>query len=89
MGFSDSNNGLEYESILTVIALAAAISTDKLIIRSDSQLVVGQVNAKYESRDPRLAKYVTLVKQRLASFSAWKLEHVRRDCNERADALAV
>ena len=33
--------------------------------------------------------YVTLVKQRLASFLAWKLEHVSRDCNERADALAA
>ena len=35
-----------------------------------------------------MAKYVTLVKQRMASFSTWKLEHVSRDCNERANALA-
>ena len=63
--------------------------TDKLLIRSDSQLVVGQVNEKYESRDPRMEKYVSLVKQRLDSFSAWKLEHIPRDCNEKADALAA
>ena len=36
-----------------------------------------------------MAKYVILVKQHLASFLAWKLEHVPRDCNERADALAA
>ena len=36
-----------------------------------------------------MAKYVTLVKQRLASFSTWKLEHVPRDSNEKADALVV
>ena len=36
-----------------------------------------------------MAKYVTLVKQRLANFSTWKLEHVPKDSNERADALAV
>ena len=36
-----------------------------------------------------MAKYVTMVKQRLAGFSTWKLEHVPRDFNERADALAV
>ena len=36
-----------------------------------------------------MAKYVSLVKQRLGSFSAWKLEHIPRDCNEKADALAV
>ena len=89
LGFSASNNESEYEAILAEIELAVAISADKLIIRSDSQLVVGQVNTEYESRDPRMAKYVTLVKQCLASFSAWKFEHVPRDYNERADALAV
>ena len=65
------------------------LSTDKLIIRSDSQLVVGQVNVEYESKDPRMAKYVTLVKQRLACFSTWKLEHVPKDSNEKVDALAA
>ena len=73
LGFSASNNESEYEVILAGIELAATLSADKLIIRSDSQLVVGQVNVEFESRDPRMAKYVTLVKQRLGSFSAWKL----------------
>ena len=36
-----------------------------------------------------MAKYVTLVKQRLGSFSAWKLKHIPRDCNEKADALVT
>ena len=89
LGFSASNNELEYEAILVGIELTATISADKLIIRSDSQLVVGQVNAEYQSRDPLMAKYVILVKQRLASFSTWKLEHVPRDYKERADALAA
>ena len=89
LGFSTSNNESEYEAILTGIELAATVSTDKLLIRSYSQLVVGQVNEEYESRDPRMAKYVSLVKQPLGSFSAWKLEHIPRDCNEKADTLAA
>ena len=36
-----------------------------------------------------MAKYVTLVKQYLGSFSAWKLEHIPGDCNEKADALST
>ena len=36
-----------------------------------------------------MAKYVSLVKQRLGSFSAWKLEHIPRDYNEKADVLAT
>ena len=89
MSFNASNNKSEYEAILARIELAATVSADKLLIRSDSQLVVGQVNKEYELRDPRMAKYVSLVKQLLCSFLAWRLEHIPRDYNEKADALAT
>ena len=36
-----------------------------------------------------MVKYVSLVKQRLESFTTWKLEHILRDSNEKADALAA
>ena len=36
-----------------------------------------------------MEKYVSLVKQRLCSFSAWRLEHILKDYNEKADALAA
>ena len=36
-----------------------------------------------------MVKYVSLVKQRLGSFVAWKLDHILRDSNEKADALAA
>ena len=89
LGFIASNNESEYEAILVGIELAATVSADKLLIQSDSKLVVGQVNAEYESRDPRMAKYVSLVKQCLGSLEAWKLKRILRDCNEEADALAA
>ena len=65
------------------------MGADSLSIQSDSHLVVGQVNVEFESRDPRMTKYASLVKQKLNTLSGWKLEHVPRDCNERADALAA
>ena len=71
------------------LELALIVGADSLSIRSDSQLVVGQVNVEFESRDPRIAKYASLVKQKLSALSTWKLEHVPRDYNERVDALAV
>ena len=71
------------------IELVTALSADKILIHNDSQLVVVQVNAEYESKDPRMAKYVVLVKQRLAGFSTWKLEHVSKDSNEKENALTV
>ena len=89
LGFNASNNESESEVILAGIELAATGLADRLLIRSDSQLVVGQVNEEYESRDPQMEKYVPLVKQRLGILEAWKLEHIPKDCNEKADALVA
>ena len=36
-----------------------------------------------------MIRYASLVKQQLGRFEAWKLEHIPRDSNEKADALAV
>ena len=89
LGFSASNNKSEYKAMIAGLELALAVGADSLLIRSDSHLVVGQVNAEFESREPRMEKYASIVKQKLSTLSAWKLEHVPRDCNERADALAT
>ena len=36
-----------------------------------------------------MEKYVSMVKQHLGSFSTWKLEHIPRVCNEKANALVA
>ena len=36
-----------------------------------------------------MTKYVSLVNLQLGSFVAWQLEHVPRDSNEKANALAA
>ena len=38
-------------------------------------------------QDQRMIKYVCLVKLRLESFAAWKLEHIPRGSNEMVYAL--
>ena len=71
------------------LELVLIVGANSLLIRSDSQLVVGKVNVELESREPRMAKYASLVKQKLSTLTTWKLEHVPRDSNERANALAA
>ena len=56
LGFSAFNNESEYEAIIAGLDLALAVGANSLLIRSDSQLVVGQVNAEFESREPQMAK---------------------------------
>ena len=83
LDFPASNNEIEYEEILARFDLTKFVSSKKLIIRNDSQLVVGWVNGEYETRDQRMVKYASLVRKQLRSFTAWKLEHIRRDSNKR------
>ena len=40
-------------------------------------------------RDQRMVRYASLVKKRLESFGAWKLEHISRDLNEKVDVMAA
>ena len=89
LGFSASNNESEYEAMIAGLELALAMGANSLLIRSDSQLVVGQVNVEFKSKEPQMEKYASLVKQKLSTLTTWKLEHVPRVSNERADALAV
>ena len=89
LDFPASNNEAKYEAILADIDLAIFVSSENIIIQSDSQLVVGQVNGEYEMWDQLMNKYVCLVKLRLESFVAWKIEHILRGSNEKADALAA
>ena len=89
LDFPASNNATEYEAIISRIDLAIFVSSEKIIIRSDSQLVVGQVNGEYEIRDQHMTNYVSLINLRLGNFLAWRLEHVSRDSNKKEDALAV
>ena len=89
LGFGASNNESEYEALIAGVELALAVGANSLLIYSDSQLVVGQINAEFESREPRMTKYASLAKKKLKTLTAWKLEHIPRDRNERVDALAA
>ena len=48
LDFLASNNKTEYEAILARIDLTQSLSSEKLLIHNDSQLVIGQVNGEYE-----------------------------------------
>ncbi|KAL6335872.1 hypothetical protein AAG906_003497 [Vitis piasezkii] len=57
--FSTSNNETEYEAIMSGLNLALALSASKFEIYSDSQLVIGHIQGKYEAKDERMSQYLT------------------------------
>ncbi|RDY02416.1 Retrovirus-related Pol polyprotein from transposon 17.6, partial [Mucuna pruriens] len=86
--FKASNNQAEYEALLAGMKLALEIEAKRLTAKSDSKLITGEVNGEYQAKDPRLAKYRERAKMMAALFESFKLLHVPRDQNERADLLA-
>ncbi|KAL0290692.1 UNVERIFIED_CONTAM: hypothetical protein Sradi_7045200 [Sesamum radiatum] len=55
--FSTSNNEAEYEAFLAERELAIAFGAKKIVIYSDSQLVVNQIQGSYEAREEKMVKY--------------------------------
>jgi ribonuclease HI len=90
-----TNNVAEYEAVLRgLAALAAAyppgyFEHHEVLVRMDSKLVIEQLKGAYKVKHPNLIPRFIQVRNILArSFPHVSFEHVRREFNKDADALA-
>ncbi|XP_021827603.1 uncharacterized protein LOC110768210 [Prunus avium] len=88
LGFRASNNEAEYEALIAGLRLAKELGAKKIQVRSDSQLVVNQVNEEYQARDDTMIAYVAKTKDLLSQFQTYELSQIPRSKNSRADSLA-
>ncbi|XP_074356378.1 uncharacterized protein LOC141696089 [Apium graveolens] len=86
--FYATNNDAEYEALINGLKLALEVGVMNLIVRSDSELVVNQVNGGFQTRGPRTELYMRCAKRLLGKFSSARLESVPREENSNVDALA-
>ncbi|XP_074327344.1 uncharacterized protein LOC141665262 [Apium graveolens] len=68
--------------------IALEVGVVNLIARSDSELVVNQVNGEFQARGPQTELYMRCVQRLLRRFGSAKLEAMLREENGNADALA-
>ncbi|XP_062088902.1 uncharacterized protein LOC133795468 [Humulus lupulus] len=87
-GFKATNNESEYEVLIAVLGLAISMGIDSIIVYSDSQLVVNQMQGDYQVRDSKLIAYMTKAKEIQLSFKRCDIKQIPRDQNVQADALA-
>ena len=52
--FPLTNNEAEYETILMGLRIAQALRAKNALLRSDSQLVIGQVKGDFEAKETRM-----------------------------------
>lgn len=83
-----TNNRAEYEALIAALEAAADLALDEIDVRGDSELIVKQVRGEWNANDPGLRERRVRVRELLEGFDRWSLEHVPREVNSRADALA-
>lgn len=84
-----TNNVAEYTALVTCLKLAQRRGCTNLVIHSDSELLVRQMQGTYKVKEPRLKEFVTQARGliRAAGFEC-TFRHVTREHNSDADRLA-
>lgn len=83
-----TNNMAEYQALLLGLQAAANLGGTDLTVNLDSELIVRQINGQYQVKDAKLRplfdEAITLLKR----FDDYRVQHVPRAENRRADQLA-
>jgi hypothetical protein len=86
--FKCTNNIAEYEAVLLGLQKLRAMGIRRAVLKSDSQVITGQVDKSSKARDPKLEKYLDTVRRTEASFEGFSVKNIPRGDNEQADLLA-
>lgn len=84
----DTNNVAEYYGLLAALDYAATHNIRALRIRSDSELLVRQMQGRYKVKSPDLKPLYERASKLTRQFEYFVIEHVLREKNREADALA-
>jgi ribonuclease HI len=82
-----TNNVAEYIALVRALEHAARLGGRRLEIFTDSDLMVNQIKGYYKVRNASLRQYWEQAKRLLEEFENFKLTHVPRAQNDRADRL--
>ena len=83
-----TNNVAEYTAVIRGLEEAKRLGAHEVLLRSDSQLLINQLTARYRVKAPHLQPLHRRVRALLAAFAKVDLEHVPRERNVEADRLA-
>jgi ribonuclease HI len=84
----ETNNVAEYYALLAALDYAATNGIHALRIRSDSELLVRQMQGRYKVKSADLKPLHERASKLARQLGYFVIEHVRREMNRDADALA-
>ncbi len=83
-----TNNVAEYQALLLALREASRLEAARVKIRSDSELLVRQVEGRYRVKHPRLIELHCQARDLMKIIPSFQIEHIGRELNAQADALA-
>jgi ribonuclease HI len=86
--FNCTNNIAEYEALLLGLRKLREMGIRRVVLKSDSQVITRQVDKSNKARDPKLKKYLDIVRRMEASFEGFLVKNIPRGENEQAELLA-
>jgi ribonuclease HI len=83
-----TNNVAEYYGLIAALDYAQSKGVRALRIESDSELLVRQMLGHYKVKSPDLRPLFERAKKLSTTFESFRIDHVYREQNSEADALA-
>ena len=82
-----TNNQAEYQAVIAALEEAIKLGATSVDLKSDSELVVRQINGRYRVKNPGLKPLYRQVKELQSSFQSCTIASVPRRQNMEADGL--
>jgi ribonuclease HI len=83
-----TNNVAEYYGLIAALDYAQQHAIRALRVESDSELLVRQMLGQYKVKSPELRPLYERARKMAQTFQSFKIDHVYREQNAEADALA-
>ncbi|MBU6391672.1 MAG: ribonuclease HI family protein [Planctomycetota bacterium] len=83
-----TNNVAEYQAMIVAAQKAVDYNAAEVTFKTDSELLVRQLKGIYRVKSLNILSLYNKLTTLLNKIPAWKIQHVRREENVRADALA-
>ena len=83
-----TNNVAEYTAAIEGLRRAAELGAKKVVLRSDSRLLIEQLSGRWRVKNPTLIRLHEEVRALLGGFQSISFEHLPRELNRAADRLA-
>lgn len=83
-----TNNEAEYRGFIAGVEKAKALGATKLTVHGDSQLILRQLEGRYQVKAPNLRPLYEEARRAMTGFESVRFEWVRREQNADADRAA-